>query len=348
MSKKKEVVDGKICCNGCGEWKEWATNNFYQKGTTLDAICTDCRTEYARKYRANSTEEKKARKRESNRKSYAKKKVKEKGEWVEEKIDIVDNCKKCIKCGEWKEINDDNFKPNGYGHSAKCRECQNKEARIYRENNPMTEDQKKRSNELNKQWRQNNKDKARELKRQWRAKNREKENAKYNQRIKDDVIFRLREMISKKIRNALKSKGSSKNGKSMADFLPYTVDELKSHLESLFEPWMTWENHGTHRKWIDDDPTTWRWHVDHIMPQSDLPFISMEDESFKKCWALKNLRPLSSRENMSDGGTRIRHKSNDGINQHNNDAGLGSNNDEEAISSHKDVMTTQQMTKDQQ
>jgi len=59
---------------------------------------------------------------------------------------------------------------------------------------------------------------------------------------------------------------------------------------------MNWDNHGKY------------WHIDHIMPQSILPYISMEDDNFKKCWALDNLRPLEAIQNMKDGDSRIRHK----------------------------------------
>lgn len=105
----------------------------------------------------------------------------------------------------------------------------------------------------------------------------------------------------------MKKRGSSKNGSSIVQYLSYTINELALHLESQFEPWMTWDNHGTHNVWNDSDPSTWKWHIDHIIPQSDLPYTSMEDENFKKCWGLDNLRPLSSRQNMSDGSTRVRH-----------------------------------------
>jgi hypothetical protein len=47
--------------------------------------------------------------------------------------------------------------------------------------------------------------------------------------------------------------------------------------------------------------------IDHIVPQSDLPYSSMNDENFQKCWALENLRPLSAKQNYLDGMTRIRH-----------------------------------------
>jgi hypothetical protein len=48
------------------------------------------------------------------------------------------------------------------------------------------------------------------------------------------------------------------------------------------------------------------WNLDHIIPQSDLPFVSMEEENFKKCWALINLRPYSAKQNLIDGNRRNR------------------------------------------
>lgn len=72
---------------------------------------------------------------------------------------------------------------------------------------------------------------------------------------------------------------------------------------------MTWNNYGVHKNfWNDNDSTTWTWNIDHIIPQADLLYTSMEDENFQKCWALNNLRPLSAKINSIDGATRKRHK----------------------------------------
>jgi hypothetical protein len=59
---------------------------------------------------------------------------------------------------------------------------------------------------------------------------------------------------------------------------------------------MTWENRGIYKanEWDDNNKSTWKWQLDHIIPQSDLPYTSMDDENFKKCWSLDNLRALSS------------------------------------------------------
>ena len=65
---------------------------------------------------------------------------------------------------------------------------------------------------------------------------------------------------------------------------------------------MTWDNHGNYNKqlWNDNDQLTWTWQLDHIIPQSDLLYISMSEDNFKKCWALSNLRPYSAKQNLLD------------------------------------------------
>jgi hypothetical protein len=122
------------------------------------------------------------------------------------------------------------------------------------------------------------------------------------ERYQNDPNFRMRKVVSKAISRALKLNNHSKNGKSCLNFLPYTIRQFKEYLESKFEPWMNWNNYGVYKA----DMLTWQ--IDHIIPQSDLPYISMEDENFKKCWSLDNLRPLSSKQNMMDGINKTRHQ----------------------------------------
>ena len=84
----------------------------------------------------------------------------------------------------------------------------------------------------------------------------------------------------------------------MLNFLGYSIDDLKNHLQKQFDHKMTWDNYGIY------------WHIDHIIPQSCLPYQSMSDDNFKKCWSLSNLRPLDAKTNILDGATRIRHQIN--------------------------------------
>jgi hypothetical protein len=127
-------------------------------------------------------------------------------------------------------------------------------------------------------------------------------------RYKIDIVFKLRKLVSGSILQSLLSKKSSKIG-SIIKYLPYAIEELKRHLESLFEPWMTWDNLGKYNKniWNDNDSSTWTWQIDHIIPHSLFKYKSMEEDEFKKCWALDNLRPLSAKQNWLDGINKTRH-----------------------------------------
>lgn len=118
-------------------------------------------------------------------------------------------------------------------------------------------------------------------------------------RRKRDNLFKLKTTISSIISASCKKNLNTK-------YLPYSIQQLKIHLESLFESWMNWENHGKYNinLWNDNDMSTWTWQIDHIIPQSHFTFKTTDDESFKKCWALSNLRPLSAKQNVIDGARK--------------------------------------------
>ena len=134
--------------------------------------------------------------------------------------------------------------------------------------------------------------------------------------MKIDPSFALKKDISRQINLSLNKLGFSKNNRSCWEYLPYTLEELNQHLEWLFshpdnllpngEVWMTWVNRGVYRSemWNDNDPSTWRWQIDHIIPHSRFAYTSMEDDEFRKCWALENLRPYSAKQNNKDGNRR--------------------------------------------
>lgn len=238
--------------------------------------------------------------------------------------------KVCKSCGLSYQLTDKYwFTPRSFI----CLNCkatsQKRASKRYRQNN-----KKKLASNL-KKWRSLNKDHILEFKRNWNSENkdkvkqmREKHYSNDNNRLKKHKQdnnyyinnkkkikayqkewlktkphYRFRMRISHLIREQLKKSGFLKNGKSIFDYLDYTLYDLKNHIENLFEPWMTWNNVGFYRlkDWKDEDISTWRWQLDHIIPQSKLPYDSLDHPNFKKCWALDNLRPLSAKENLLKG-----------------------------------------------
>jgi hypothetical protein len=175
-----------------------------------------------------------------------------------------------------------------------------------------------------KEYAKNNKDNMEANKRNWyvrhreellvRSKNyrethREQRNASEKKRKEIDITYMLRTNMSKAISTGLKRRNSKKSNSILA-VLPYSINELKTHLEKQFESWMNWDNYGKYNPkiWDDNDPNTWTWQIDHIKPHSEFEYTLMTDQNFIDCWALSNLRPLSSKQNQRDGVRRARHK----------------------------------------
>lgn len=175
----------------------------------------------------------------------------------------------CIGCNIEKEI--ELFKAAGDSYSHKCKDCRNKERREDRAAYP--EKYKER-------------DKIKFQKRKHKV------NEKNKERRSLDPVYKLRVYTSNSIREACKGK---KDNLSITKYLPYSIEQLKNHLEALWEPWMNWNNWSKYNPLTHDTNPTWN--IDHIIPHASFKYESMEDPEFIKCWALSNLRPLDSRIN---------------------------------------------------
>jgi cytolysin (calcineurin-like family phosphatase) len=149
------------------------------------------------------------------------------------------------------------------------------------------------NNQYNKKYYQENIDKER-----LRTRNKPKEAVRrYAKKQMLKPNRKLRSSVSSGIRFHIK-----KCGLSHLKFVDWTYQELRSHIESQFEPWMNWENYGRYnlKTWDDNDSSTWTWQIDHIIPHSTFHYDSMDCQEFRDCWALKNLRPYSSKQNNLD------------------------------------------------
>lgn len=103
-------------------------------------------------------------------------------------------------------------------------------------------------------------------------------------RAKTDPIFRMHQLLRARQKSAIKNK--QKKGSAVRD-LGCNGEELKSHIESLFDSKMTWENAGSY------------WHLDHIFP---LAKADMEDRvEYLAVSNWRNLQPLEAKANCAKG-----------------------------------------------
>lgn len=166
------------------------------------------------------------------------------------------------------------------------------------------DDYKKRQAEKAKIRRSENLERSRSVERQWYKKNREnvlkRKNAynktekrteyrrKYeNKRYHADINYKIAKRLRSRLRKVLKK--DSKKG-SHVKLLGCSVEFLKSHLESLFQPGMTWDNYG-----FGYD----KWCIDHIIP---LNYFDLQDvQQLEKACHYTNLQPLWCSDNFSKG-----------------------------------------------
>lgn len=141
-------------------------------------------------------------------------------------------------------------------------------------------------------WRRANRDKIVAANREWRKRNRDRDRRNAhasNQRKRRDPGHRLRESIASQINQGLRG---SKRGRRWESLVGYTIDDLRRHLERQFTRGMSWDNYG-------------KWHVDHIVPASSFQYQTPEDDDFRHCWALTNLRPMWAKANIAKGDKRL-------------------------------------------
>ena len=113
-----------------------------------------------------------------------------------------------------------------------------------------------------------------------------------SERYRTDPKHNLSARMRGALRQALRRKGLGASAKNAPTFtlLGYSREELYHHIESFFteENGYSWDNMS-------------EWHIDHIRPVASFTFDSVDDPEFKACWALENLQPLWTTDNLSKG-----------------------------------------------
>lgn len=203
----------------------------------------------------------------------------------------------CCTCKECKPI--DQFPKNSAekdGLKKRCKPCNNKANKEYRERNPESSAASARNWALKnpekieakrQRWVERNPGQPTNLVRQWRERNSERNDANWRRYVSQPHV-RLHRTIRERIRQMLKGVKSHKT----LDLLGYTMEDLKTHLEKQFTGGMSWDNFG-------------EWHVDHIVPLSSFAITSELCPGLQAAWALSNLRPLWAIENYQKSAKRL-------------------------------------------
>jgi len=158
--------------------------------------------------------------------------------------------KQCNKCGEVKVLTD--YHKNNKSKdklSSHCKSCEKKYKKIYNQNNKESRRKYRNNKRLN--------------------------NPQY--RLLCNFRSRLYEIL-----------GGGRSERTQ-EILGCSLEELKLHLESQFQPWMTWENMGGRS--VSTPNTTWD--VDHIIPLSS----GQTEEDVYRLSHYTNLQPLCSYHN---------------------------------------------------
>lgn len=201
-------------------------------------------------------------------------------------------CKSCNINKGYKEFYKKADTKDGYNNF--CIECKRQKDRDYKIRNKQKikeyNDQYRIDNreavlESNRNYEKNNKEKRRK----YRADNveiiRVKRRAYMKQRCINDPIFKIRKRICHIIYRSYKKEGFNKRTQEV---IGCSYIEFKKHLESLFEPWMNWDNYGKFNNELN-----YGWDIDHIIPICK----AKTEEDILRLNHYSNLQPLCSKMN---------------------------------------------------
>lgn len=178
-------------------------------------------------------------------------------------------------------------------HREKNKEKELKQARAYKEAHKeelrvkakvYRDKHKEKTNVINKAYRAIHKDKANVLNKTYKKTHRQEIREYEKLYKKKNPLYKLACNIRGSIRASLKSKGYKKTSKTNK-ITGCSFEFLQNFLESKFEPWMNWENHGKY-----NGEHNFGWDIDHIQPISS----AKTEEDIIRLNHYSNLQPLCS------------------------------------------------------
>ena len=188
----------------------------------------------------------------------------------------------CTKCNISKLL--DSFyirKDSKDGYRNSCKECDLKKSKNYYKDNIISKD------EYHCNYRKLNSENLKNKSKIYRINNKEKINLYFKNRKSIDPLFKLSTNIRSMICDCFRRNGYTKNSKTY-EIIGCSFEEFKNHLESKFESWMNWDNHGLYNGELNHG-----WDIDHITPNSS----AITEEDIVRLNHYTNLQPLCSYTN---------------------------------------------------
>jgi hypothetical protein len=182
---------------------------------------------------------------------------------------------------QWREVNAEKKKETDKKWYEENKERKRLYDAEYREQNADTKKSK------DKQYYQENKEKIKEKVKDYRQENKQKINEYQKIRKQNDPLYKLTCNLRGLIKQAFKRKGLNKLTKTEI-ILGCTFSEFKQHIESLWEPWMNWDNYGNPKDGVYKPNKTWDF--DHIIPMKE----GMTEIEIIKLNHYTNIQPLCS------------------------------------------------------
>ena len=179
-------------------------------------------------------------------------------------------CKKCNNLLNLENFTKENKSKDGY--RTMCKNCVKEYNLQWQLDNPnykkeYTNKNLERIKKVNKEYYENNKPLIKVKKQIYFTENKEKINKTrrkyYDEILKNNDLFKASQAIRDSIRKRFKSKNFIKIQKTY-EILGCSFEEFKQHLESLWEPWMNWDNYGNPKDGLVEPNKTWD--IDHIIP----------------------------------------------------------------------------------
>ena len=113
---------------------------------------------------------------------------------------------------------------------------------------------------------------------------------KYHSEYYKNLNNKLRKNLRGRLSCAIKRDFSGSRNGSLVKDLGCSMQEFKVHIQSKFQPGMTWDNYG----WGVD-----KWHLDHIKPLASFDLTNLEQ--FKMAANYTNYQPLWQIDNFKKG-----------------------------------------------